>query len=180
MNYSLIRACDIANGPGVRVSLFVSGCTHHCPSCFQPETWDFNYGEKFTDETIWRIIRLLEPNYIDGLTILGGEPLEPRNMSDVWSLLDAVRRLGPSGKTVWLYTGSTFEELRARQYVIGQLTRDILNKVDVLIDGPFVEAKKDLRLIFRGSSNQRLIDMKKTRQASKIILWEGGEWCHTK
>lgn len=175
MNYLLIRACDIANGPGVRVSLFVSGCTHHCPGCFQPETWDFNYGEKFTDETIWRIIRLLEPNYIDGLTILGGEPLEPRNMSDVWSLLDAVRRLGPSGKTVWLYTGSTFEELRARQYVIGQLTRDILNKVDVLIDGPFVEAKKDLRLIFRGSSNQRLIDMKKTRQASKIILWEGEE-----
>lgn len=117
----------------------------------------------------------MEPNYIDGLTILGGEPLEPRNMSDVWSLLDAVRRLGPSGKTVWLYTGSTFEELRARQYVIGQKTRDILNKVDVLIDGPFVEAKKDLRLIFRGSSNQRLIDMKKTRQASKIILWEGEE-----
>lgn len=163
MNYSLIRACDIANGPGVRVSLFVSGCTHQCPGCFQPETWDFNYGEKFTDETIY------------GLTILGGEPLEPRNMSDVWSLLDAVRRLGPSGKTVWLYTGSTFEELRARQYVIGQKTRDILNKVDVLIDGPFVEAKKDLRLIFRGSSNQRLIDMKKTRQASKIILWEGEE-----
>ena len=172
MNYSLIRPCDIANGPGVRVSLFVSGCTHHCPGCFQPETWDFNYGKKFTDETIWEILRLLEPNYIDGLTVLGGEPLDERNMDDVWALLDVVRRMGSPEKTVWLYTGSTLEQLRARPYQYGQLTKDILNKVDILVDGPFVEAKKDLRLKFCGSSNQRLIDLRKTEETGKIVLWK--------
>lgn len=172
MNYSLIRKCDIANGPGVRVSLFVSGCTHHCPGCFQPETWDFNYGKKFTDETIWEILRLLEPNYIDGLTVLGGEPLDERNMDDVWALLDVVRRMGSPEKTVWLYTGSTLEQLRARPYQYGQLTKDILNKVDILVDGPFVEAKKDLRLKFCGSSNQRLIDLRKTEEIGKIVLWK--------
>lgn len=172
MNYSLIRNCDIANGPGIRVSLFVSGCTHHCPGCFQPETWDFNYGKKFTDETIWEILRLLEPNYIDGLTVLGGEPLDERNMDDVWALLDVVRRMGSPEKTVWLYTGSTLEQLRARPYQYGQLTKDILNKVDILVDGPFVEAKKDLRLKFCGSSNQRLIDLRKTEETGKIVLWK--------
>ena len=172
MNYSLIRKCDIANGPGVRVSLFVSGCTHHCPGCFQPETWDFNYGKKFTDETIWEILRLLEPNYIDGLTVLGGEPLDERNMDDVWALLNVVRRMGSPEKTVWLYTGSTLEQLRARPYQYGQLTKDILNKVDILVDGPFVEAKKDLRLKFCGSSNQRLIDLRKTEETGKIVLWK--------
>ena len=172
MNYSLIRNCDIANGPGIRVSLFVSGCTHHCPGCFQPETWDFNYGKKFTDETIWEILRLLEPNYIDGLTVLGGEPLDERNMDDVWALLDVVRRMGSPEKTVWLYTGSTLEQLRARPYQYGQLTKDILNKVDILVDGPFVEAKKDLRLKFCGSSNQRLIDLRKTEEIGKIVLWK--------
>ena len=172
MNYSLIRPCDIANGPGVRVSLFVSGCTHHCPGCFQPETWDFNYGKKFTDETIWEILRLLEPNYIDGLTVLGGEPLDERNMDDVWALLNVVRRMGSPEKTVWLYTGSTLEQLRARPYQYGQLTKDILNKVDILVDGPFVEAKKDLRLKFCGSSNQRLIDLRKTEETGKIVLWK--------
>ena len=175
MNYSLIRPCDIANGPGVRVSLFVSGCTHYCPGCFQPETWDFNYGKKFTDETIWEILRLLEPNYIDGLTVLGGEPLDQRNMDDVWALLDVVRRMGPPEKTVWLYTGSTLEFLNARPYKYGRLTKSILNKVDILVDGPFVEAKKDLRLKFCGSSNQRLIDLRKTEETGKIVLWEGKE-----
>ena len=173
MNYSLIRNCDIANGPGVRVSLFVSGCTHHCPGCFQPETWDFNYGEKFTDKTIWEILRLLEPSYIDGLSILGGEPLDQRNMDDVWSLLDAVRRFGPPEKTVWLYTGSTLENLQIRPQRYGQLTKEILNKVDILVDGPFIEAKKDLRLKFCGSSNQRLIDLQKTKEVGKIVLWKG-------
>ena len=172
MNYALLRNCDIANGPGVRVSLFVSGCTHHCPGCFQPETWDFNYGEPFTDETIWLILRLLEPDYITGLTILGGEPLEERNMKDVWTLLDAIKRMGPPKKSVWLYTGSTYEELKARQYLYGQYTKDILNKVDILVDGPFIEAKKDLRLKFCGSSNQRLIDLRKTEAAGQIVLWE--------
>ena len=175
MNYSLIRNCDIANGPGVRVSLFVSGCTHHCPGCFQPETWDFNYGKKFTDETIWEILRLLEPNYIDGLTVLGGEPLDERTMDDVWALLNVVRRMGSPEKTVWLYTGSTLEQLRARPCQYGQLTKDILNQVDILVDGPFVEAKKDLRLKFCGSSNQRLIDVQKTEAAGEIILWKGEE-----
>lgn len=172
MNYAAIKPYDIANGPGVRVSLFVSGCTQHCPGCFQPETWDFNYGEKFNDKVIWKIIRLLELSYISGLTILGGEPLEYQNMQDVWALLDAVRRMGPKNKTVWLYTGFTFEQLKSRQYREGRLTKDVLNKLDILVDGPFIEAQKDIRLVFRGSTNQRIIDMPKTRATGKIVLWE--------
>ena len=157
MNYSLIRNCDIANGPGVRVSLFVSGCTHHCPGCFQPETWDFNYGKKFTDETIWEILRLLEPNYIDGLTVLGGEPLDERNMDDVWALLNVVRRMGSPEKTVWLYTGSTLEQLRARPCQYGQLTKDILNKVDILVDGSEKNGRDwKNRSVERGDMNEHV------------------------
>ncbi len=175
MNYATIKPCDIANGPGVRVSLFVSGCTHHCPGCFQPETWDFNYGKKFTDKTIWHIISLLAPPYISGLTILGGEPMEPRNMAEVFTLVSAVRHVAPLGKTIWLYTGSTFEELRSRKDFEGRLTNEILSKVDVLVDGPFIEAQKDISLVFRGSSNQRIIDLRKTEVAGEIVLWREGE-----
>ena len=175
MNYAAIKPCDIANGPGVLVSLFVSGCTHHCPGCFQPETWDFNYGERFTDREIWRILHLLEPSYISGLTILGGEPLEYQNMPDVWALLDAFRRMGPREKTVWLYTGSTLEYLYARPYREGALTREILSKVDILVDGRFVEAQKDISLVFRGSANQRIIDLRKTETAGEIVLWREEE-----
>ncbi len=176
MNYAAIKNCDIANGPGVRVSLFVSGCTHHCPGCFQPETWDFNYGEKFTmDKTLWDIIHLLEPNYISGLTILGGEPLEPQNMVEVFTLIDAIRHMCSSRKTIWLYTGSTLEELRARTDFSGRLTKEILDRLDILVDGPFIEAQKNLGLQFRGSENQRIIDLYKTRIAEKIVLWDGKE-----
>ncbi len=124
MNYAAIKPCDIANGPGVRVSLFVSGCTHHCSGCFQPETWNFDYGKKFTtEEILQKIVRLMEPNYISGLTILGGEPLEPRNMPDVLGLLHWIRLKFQQEKTIWLYTGSTLEELRQRTGLDGRWTK---------------------------------------------------------
>ena len=171
MNYSLIRACDIANGPGVRVSLFVSGCTHHCSGCFQPETWDFDYGQPFIWKTQHQILSLLEPSHIDGLTILGGEPLEPCNQRDLLPFVETVKREFPN-KTIWVYTGFIFEELLSRTGEYGSVTESILSQLDVLVDGPFIEAKKDLRLKFCGSSNQRLIDLKKTRETGKIVLWE--------
>jgi len=171
MNYSAIKKCDIANGPGVRVSLFVSGCTHHCPGCFQPETWNFFYGQPFFDKTAKQICSLLKPDYIDGLTILGGEPLEPSNQRDLLPFVEMVRREFQN-KTVWVYTGFTLEELRARTGEHGAVTESFLSQIDILVDGPFVEAKKDLRLKFCGSSNQRLIDMRKTEAAGKIVLWE--------
>jgi len=172
MNYSLIRACDIANGPGVRVSLFVSGCTHHCPGCFQPETWNFNAGQPFIWKTQHQIFELLQPDYIEGLTILGGEPLEPSNQRDLLQFVEAVRREFPN-KTIWTYTGFTFEELMSRTGEYGAVTESLLSQMDILVDGPFIEAKKDLRLKFCGSSNQRLIDLRKTKEACKIVLWEG-------
>lgn len=174
MNYSLIRNCDIANGQGVRVSLFVSGCTHHCPGCFQSETWDFNYGQPFIEKTKRWILSLLEPSYIDGLTILGGEPLEPSNQRDLLPFVEAVRREFPR-KTIWVYTGYTFEALHARTGEYGAVTESILSLIDILVDGPFIEAKKDLRLKFCGSSNQRLIDLRKTKVVGKIVLWEDDE-----
>lgn len=172
MNYSLIRACDIANGPGVRVSLFVSGCTHHCLGCFQPETWDFDYGQPFILETQHQIFEFLQPDYIDGLTILGGEPLEPSNQRDLLPFVEAVKRKFPN-KTIWMYTGFTFEELMNRTGECGAVTEVLLSNLDILVDGPFIEAKKDLRLKFCGSSNQRLIDLRKTKEAGQIVLWEG-------
>lgn len=171
MNYSLIRACDIANGPGVRVSLFVSGCTHHCPGCFQPETWDFDYGQPFLWKTQHRIFELLRPDYIDGLTILGGEPLEPNNQRELLPFVEAVKREFPD-KTIWVYTGFTLDELMNRNGECGAVTEALLSNLDILVDGPFIEAKKDLRLRFCGSSNQRLIDLRKTKEAGKIVLWE--------
>lgn len=171
MNYSLIRPCDIANGPGVRVSLFVSGCTHHCPGCFRPETWDFDYGHPFSQEAQQRIVSLLKPDYIDGLTLLGGEPLEPHNQRGLLPFIEAVKDLFPN-KTIWAYTGYILEELLSRTCTDGVITESLLSQIDVLVDGPFVEEKKDLRLKFCGSSNQRLIDLKKTKTAGKIVLWE--------
>lgn len=165
---------DIANGPGVRVSLFVSGCTHHCPGCFQPETWNFSYGQPFIDKTQRQIFSLLQPDYIDGLTILGGEPLEPSNQRDFLPFVEAVKREFPD-KTIWVYTGFTFEKLLSRTGEYGAVTESLLSNLDILVDGPFVEAKKDLRLRFCGSSNQRLIDLRKTKEAGKIVLWEGEE-----
>lgn len=172
MNYATIKNCDIANGPGVRVSLFVSGCTHHCKGCFNQEAWDFHYGKPFTQETIDRILAMLAPGYIRGLTLLGGEPFEPENQGPIVELLRQVKAKFPE-KSVWAFSGYLFD----RDILPGKLgnpaiTREYLGYLDVLVDGPFVEAKKDLALRFRGSSNQRLIDVPKTLKEGKIVLWE--------
>lgn len=174
MHYSVIKNCDIANGPGVRVVLFVSGCTHHCKGCFQPETWDFSYGQPFTQQTIDSILQYLEPDYIAGLTLLGGEPMEQENQSAVLDLLQQVKERFPQ-KTIWCFTGYTLEQdLLSGKFGGCAVTQQLLPLLDVLVDGEFIEEKKDLLLRFRGSSNQRLIDMKKTLQAGKTVLWDDG------
>lgn len=150
MNYAGIKKVDIANGPGVRVSLFVSGCRNHCRGCFNPETWDFNYGKPLTKETEDEIIQALRPSWIQGLSILGGEPAEIENEKVLIPFLERVRKELP-GKDIWLYSGYTWEMLK---------TEKILRLVDVLVDGPFLLEKKDPRLAFRGSRNQRIIHLK--------------------
>lgn len=169
MNYAAIKNCDIANGPGVRVSLFVSGCTHRCKGCFNEVAWDFDYGEPFTEETIDTILDMLRPDYIRGLTLLGGEPFEPQNQAGVVKLLRRVRRELPK-KTIWAFSGYLFD----RDILSGKLgdTREYLSYLDVLVDGPFIEAEKNLSLRFRGSANQRLIDVQKSLAAGKVIAWE--------
>ena len=172
MNYATIKNCDIANGPGVRVSLFVSGCTHRCPGCFNEVAWDFNYGEPFTEETIESILAMLRPSYIKGLTLLGGEPFEPQNQPDVVKLLRRVKAELPE-KSIWAFSGYLFE----KDILSGRLgdTAEYLSYLDVLVDGPFVEAKKNLSLRFRGSENQRLIDVKASLAAGKTILWDDSQ-----
>ena len=167
MNYADIKKVDVANGPGVRVSLFVSGCTHHCEECFNPETWDFSYGSPFGEAEIERILTLLSPDHIRGLSLLGGEPFEPANQGAVLELVERVRRELPQ-KTVWCYTGWLFEELAAGK--IGEHSKELLEKLDVLVDGPFVLAKKDLGLRFRGSNNQRIIDVPASLKAGEVQL----------
>ena len=170
MNYSVIKNCDIANGPGARVSLFVSGCTHHCSGCFQPETWDFSYGKPFTKEVEELIFSMLEPWYIEGLTLLGGEPFEPENQIELLPFVNKVNERFPK-KTIWAYSGFTLEELFRRSGADGIITLSLLNKIDILVDGPFVAEKKDLRLKFCGSSNQRLIDLRQTINTGVLTLW---------
>ena len=167
MNYAAIKTFDIANGPGIRTSLFVSGCTRHCKGCFQPQTWDFSYGEPFTQETIDSILASLSPAHIAGLTVLGGEPFEPANQAAVEELLRQVRAAYPQ-KSLWAFTGYTLEELTSPTAL------EILSYLDVLVDGPFQMENKDLTLRFRGSSNQRLIDLKKTRQTGTLVHWDDG------
>ena len=144
MNYATIKKTDVANGPGVRVSLFVSGCTHHCKGCFNSEAWDFHYGQAYTEETEQEILQALAPDYIRGLSLLGGEPMEPENRGAVLSLVKKVREQYPQ-KTIWCYTGYHFD-------------RD-LPLLDVIVDGEFIEERKNLRLAFRGSENQRILDV---------------------
>lgn len=172
MNYATIKNCDIANGPGVRVSLFVSGCTHRCPGCFNEIAWDFDYGEAFTQETIDAIIKMLRPSYIKGLTLLGGEPFEPQNQGAVVELLRQVKRELPE-KNIWAFSGYLFD----RDILSGRLgdTAEYLSYLDVLVDGPFIEAKKNLSLRFRGSENQRLIDVPASLKAGQIILWDDNQ-----
>ena len=169
MNYAEIKNCDIANGPGVRVSLFVSGCTHRCKGCFNEVAWDFGYGQPFTRETVEYILDLLRPKHIRGLTLLGGEPFEPENQGPVVELLRQVKQQLPE-KSIWAFSGYLFD----RDILSGRLgdTREYLSYLDVLVDGPFVESQKDLSLRFRGSRNQRLIDVKKSLAAGEVILWE--------
>lgn len=172
MHYGEIKNCDIANGEGVRVTLFVSGCTNHCEHCFQPQTWDFEYGQPFTGEVEQRLLDMLKPRYIRGLTLLGGEPLEPRNQTALLPFLRRVRATYPD-KNIWCYTGFTYEELHTDgAYPRCSATDDILALVDVLVDGRYVEALHDISLVFRGSSNQRIIDMARTRACHDIVLWE--------
>ncbi|MBR5491272.1 MAG: anaerobic ribonucleoside-triphosphate reductase activating protein [Oscillospiraceae bacterium] len=172
MNYGNIKFFDIADGPGVRTTIFVSGCTHHCPGCFQPETWDFAFGEEYTQEVEDKIIESLAPDYVDGLTLLGGEPMEKSNQRALLPLVKRVKALYPH-KDIWCYTGYTLEtdllqESRARC----EVTDEFLSYIDVLVDGEFVEALRDLTLLFRGSRNQRLIDLKETLKKGETVLWE--------
>ena len=169
MNYATIKNCDIANGPGVRVSLFVSGCTHRCPGCFNEVAWDFDYGEPFTEEVMDRILDMLRPSYVRGLTLLGGEPFEPQNQGAVVELLRQVKRELPE-KSIWAFSGYLFD----KDILSGRLgdTAEYLSYLDVLVDGPFVEAKKNLSLRFRGSENQRLIDVPASLKAGQIVLWD--------
>ena len=173
MYYGEIKNCDIANGTGVRVSLFVSGCRNRCPGCFQPQTWDFAYGQPFTRETEDRILSLLAPEHIAGLTVLGGEPFEPENQRDLLPFLQRVRAAYP-GKDIWCFTGFRYEELLSRTPRPRCAATDaLLSLLDVLVDGPFVEAERDISLRFRGSRNQRLLDLRRTRQEGALCLLPG-------
>lgn len=172
MYYGNIKNCDIANGIGVRVTLFVSGCTNRCPHCFQPETWDFCYGQPFTAETEAELLKMLEPSYIDGLTLLGGEPFEPENQRALLPFVKRIREKLPR-KTIWAYSGFTLDEMKTDgNHPRCEVTDELLAQLDVLVDGRFVEELKDISLLFRGSSNQRLIDMKKTLDEGRVIIWE--------
>ena len=171
MHYGEIKNCDIANGIGVRVSLFVSGCTNHCEGCFQPETWDFNYGNDFTEETENRILEMLAPDYICGLTVLGGEPFEPENQRVLVDFLRKVRRKYPE-KSIWCFTGFTLEMLETEgTHCHCEVTEEMLSLIDVLVDGRFDKNKKNISLRFRGSENQRLIDFNLTRECGTLTLW---------
>ena len=170
MNYGEIKNFDIANGEGVRVSLFVSGCTHHCKNCFNPETWSFEYGKPFTKETEDYIIECLSPDYIDGLSLLGGEPFEPQNQEVLLPFLRKVKNELPN-KNIWCYTGYLFDrELLSESRARCEFTDEMLSLIDVLVDGEFVQAMHDISLAFRGSSNQRIIDVQKSLETGEVKL----------
>ena len=172
MNYATIKNCDIANGPGVRVSLFVSGCTHRCPGCFNEVAWDFNYGEPFTQQTVDTILNMLAPAHIKGLTLLGGEPFEPQNQGPIVELLRQVKAKYPE-KSVWVFSGYLFDrDILSGRLGDWEITKEYLGYLDVLVDGPFVQAKKNLNLRFRGSENQRLIDVPASLAAGEVVLWQ--------
>ena len=171
MNYAEIKFYDIADGEGVRVSLFVSGCTRHCKGCFNSVAWDFGYGKPFTEEAEDMIFAALEPDYIAGLTLLGGDPFEPSNQRALLPFLERYRARFPQ-KTLWCYTGYTFADgALAEPHANCEATRKMISLVDVLVDGPFVEPLKDIRLKFRGSSNQRVIDVQKSLADGKVVLY---------
>lgn len=172
MYYSIIKNCDIANGPGVRVTLFVSGCTHHCQGCFNQETWDFQYGEPFTQETADRILSMLSPDYVEGLTLLGGEPLEPGNREALLPLVRAVKERYPK-KNIWCYTGYLFEKDILEKFCVQwEPMKEFLACLDVIVDGPFILAQKDISLQFRGSGNQRIILVQESLEKGEAVLWK--------
>ncbi len=175
MNYAAIKTHDVANGPGVRVSLFVSGCTHHCKGCFNPETWDFAYGSPYTEETEQTVLDACAPDYIRGLSLLGGEPMEPEHQKALLPLLRRFKERFPN-KSVWCYSGYDYE----RDMLSGQLggwsvTKEMLSLIDVLVDGEFRLEEKDLTLRFRGSANQRVIDVPRSLQYDQVLLWDGSQ-----
>ena len=170
MNYGEIKNCDIANGEGVRVSLFVSGCTHHCKGCFNPCTWDFDYGKPFTEETENQLLQLLSPEYINGLTLLGGEPMEPENQRGLIGFLRKAKKTYPH-KDIWCYTGYTLEkDLQNEGKAVCEVTEEMLSLIDVLVDGEFVLEKKNISLAFRGSENQRIINLPETLKSGRIVI----------
>lgn len=172
MNYATIKPTDVANGPGVRVSLFVSGCTHQCRECFNSEAWDFHYGHTYGPETLSKILEYLDHTYITGLSLLGGEPMDPENQKGILPLVEKVKERFPE-KTIWCYTGYDFEkDILGDMAVRFDETRRILACLDVLVDGKFEVEKKDLRLKFRGSSNQRIINVQESLDSGKLMLWE--------
>lgn len=175
MKYAKIKKCDVANGPGVRVSLFVTGCNHHCKNCFNKEAWDFNYGDDFTQKQESEIIEDLKPDYITGLSLLGGEPFEKTNQEGLVPLIKKEKETYPN-KEIWCYTGLTFDK-----QILGQMigeehretTKEMLDNIDYIVDGRFVDELKDPKLRFRGSSNQRIIDVKKSLAQNQIVIWDG-------
>lgn len=171
MHYGTIKNCDIANGNGVRVTLFVSGCTHHCKGCFNPETWDFKYGRPYTEETEEALLRMLAPPYINGLTLLGGEPMEPENQRALLPLVQKAKARFPE-KDIWCYTGYTLETDLLAGRARTEVTDELLSHIDVLVDGEFIEAQKNISLRFRGSENQRLLALRETLDSGRPVLWE--------
>ncbi len=175
MKYAKIKKCDVANGPGVRVSLFVSGCNHHCKNCFNREAWDFNYGNDFTQKEQDEIIQDLKPEYIDGLSLLGGEPFERENQEGLAPFIKKVKETYPN-KKIWCYTGFTFDKQILQEMVETEnreSTKEMLQNIDYIVDGRFVEELKDPKLRFRGSSNQRIIDVKRSLEQNQIVIWDG-------
>lgn len=172
MNYGEIKNCDIANGEGIRVSLFVSGCTHHCKNCFNAQTWDFSFGSPFTKETEDMILNLLAPGYINGLSLLGGEPFEPDNQRALLPFLKRVRAAYPD-KTIWCYSGYTLEsDLLSESRARCEVTDEMLSCIDVLVDGEFIEEQKNISLAFRGSENQRVINVPRTLASGSLVWYD--------
>ena len=172
MNYATIKKCDIANGPGVRVSLFVSGCRHHCKGCFNAETWDFQFGAPYTGQTEQEIFQALQPDYVQGFTLLGGEPFEPENQPALAGLLIRLRERFPQ-KDIWCYTGYLFDkDVLDKMCKESEVTKEIVSYLDIVVDGEFMIDRKNLKINFRGSDNQRIIDVKKTLDAGEIVRWE--------
>ena len=173
MNYGEIKTCDIANGEGVRVSLFVSGCTHHCKNCFNDVAWDFGYGKPFTEETEEMLLKALEPDFVDGLSLLGGEPFEPANQRGLLPLLKQVKQTYPD-KNIWCFTGYLFDkDIMDKMYETYPETKEMLSYIDICVDGRFVEELKDMMLKFKGSSNQRTIDVQASLKTGTVVIASG-------